>query len=224
MGVALLRADVLANPHHLWCVHEGALHTGGVATVEVEHVATSNQLVGSRSVEYDSGVHHRSHTEGDTRREVGLDGTGDNLRRRSLCGDNHVDAHGTGQLGDSADRQLYLLSGGHNQVTELVDYHHVVRHVVVSLQRIELARLERLVVFLYGTHTCHLQQVVPCVHQLTERVEGLDHLLRVRDNRFLLFLQFGEEVVLYRVVDTELHLLRVHHHYLQFRRVFLVEE
>lgn len=69
-------------------------HTHQFVAVEIEHITTTDELVGSRSVEDGLGVDGRSYLEGDTAREVRLDILGDDAGGRTAGGDDHVDAHG----------------------------------------------------------------------------------------------------------------------------------
>ena len=79
-----------------------------------------------------------------------------------------MDTYGTCQLGNTCDRQLYLLACRHNQVAKLVDNHYDVGHVLMSVFGIQLTFDELLVVLLDVSGLSHLQQVVTGVHLLTE--------------------------------------------------------
>ena len=72
-----LIADVFVDALNLRCIYEGTLYTHWLVAVQVEHVTTTYQLVGTGSVKDGLGVDGRCHLEGDTSREVGLDVTGD---------------------------------------------------------------------------------------------------------------------------------------------------
>ena len=165
---ALLRGDELIDALHLWRIHEGTLHADRFATVQIKHIASSYQLLGTWAVENGARVNHSTHAESNTTWEVGLDGTSDDVRGRTLSSNNHVNTYGTGLLGYTCDRQLDLFASGHNEVAELIDNHDDVRHKAVTVLRIELAVDEFLVVFLDVTGLSHLQQVVTGVHLLTQ--------------------------------------------------------
>ena len=87
-----------------------------------------------------------------------------------MCGDNHVDAYGTGLLGDTCHRSLDFFACSHNQVGKLVDYHHDVRHEVVAVFGIEFVIGEFLVVFHNIAHTGFAQQSIALVHQHAQGV------------------------------------------------------
>src|SRR2546430_2077592 len=74
--------------------HESALDAGRLARVHrlIQHVAAAQQLLGATGVENDAAVDLRADCERDTRRDVGLDEACDDVGRRSLCGDDQVDA------------------------------------------------------------------------------------------------------------------------------------
>ena len=60
--------------------------------------------------------------------------------------------HGTRQLGDTCDGQFHILTGCHNQVTELVDDDYNIRHELMSLFRIQPAINELFVIFFDIAH------------------------------------------------------------------------
>ena len=122
-----------------------------------------------------------------------------------------MDTYGTGQLGNTCDRQLDFLTSGHNQVAKLVDNNNDVWHKAVAVLRIELAVDEFLVVFLDVTHL------------LTQRVERANHLCDISDDGFCFVVRhFGQEMLLDARIDAEFYLLRVDEHNLQLGRVFLI--
>ena len=86
----------------------------------------------------------------------------------------------------------------------------------MSFLRIEVARDEFLVVFLYITSMSHFEQVVTRIHLFAERVESLFHLLHVGYNRFFFVGQFGKEMAFDIGIYIELNLFGVNKHKLQF--------
>ena len=167
-GIALLVGNELVDGHHFRRIDEGTLYADGLVALQEEHVAATDELVGSHAVENGLRVDALCHLEGDAGREVGLDGTRDDVRRRALGGDNHVDADGTRFLGNTGYRQLDFLAGGHDEVTVLVNDNDDVRHVFMSVLRIELTGNELLVIVLDVTLAgCH-QQLVAGIHLHTE--------------------------------------------------------
>ena len=64
------------------------------------------------------------HLEGDARRNVRLDEAGDHVDRRTLRGEDQVDAGRARLLREARDQLLDLLAGDHHQVGELVDHDH----------------------------------------------------------------------------------------------------
>ena len=169
-GIALLLGDELVDGGHLGRVDEGTLYADGVVALQEEHVAATNELVGTHAVENGLRVDALAHLEGDARREVGLDGTRNDVGRGALCGYDHVDADGTGLLGDACDGELYLLAGSHDEVAVLVDDDDDVWHIAVAVLWIQTAFDELLVVVLdVSLASCH-QQLVAGVHLDAERL------------------------------------------------------
>ena len=120
---------------HFRCINEGTLETHHIAAGGNQHVTLADELVGARGIEDGLGIHTRLHAEGDTRREVGLDAAGNDVHRRTLRGDDQVDADSAGQLGQTGKRLFHLAAGRHNQVAKLIDNHHNVWHVAVPERR-----------------------------------------------------------------------------------------
>ena len=87
----LVRTDVgTLNPFHL---------DSGI----VEHVALSDQFLGSGRIENDGRIYPGDHPEGDSGREVGLDQAGDHIGRRSLGREYHMDSCRPSLLGETDD-------------------------------------------------------------------------------------------------------------------------
>ena len=147
----------LRDFRHFRCIDKGTLHTHGIGTLQEQHITASDQLVSSRTVENSTRVYHGRYAESNTRREVRLDCTGNDICCRTLCSDNHVDTHRTRQLGNTGNRQFNLFTCRHYQVTELIDHHYYIRHEFMPLFRIQLAIDKLLIIFLDITHMCSFQ-------------------------------------------------------------------
>ena len=132
--------------------------------------------------------------------------------------------HGTCLLGDTCYRHLYVLAGGHDKVTELIDHNNYVGQVTVSLLGVELAVLEEVVVLNYGTYVGVLEQLITVVHLYAEGLEGVYYLGGVCYDCIGFIGHLGQEVLDYGGVDAELNHLGVNHDELELRRVFLVEQ
>ena len=104
--------------------------------------------------------------------------------------------HGTGQLGDAGNGELYLLAGSHDKVAKLVDDDHDVGHILVPLLGVELAVDELVVILAQVAHTGSLEQVVAGIHLHTERFESLHHLGDISDDGIFAVGELGQEVLL----------------------------
>src|SRR5690606_39288391 len=140
--------------------------------------------------------------ERQARGDVGLDDPGDDVYRRPLGGDDQVDAHGTGHLGDADDRLLDLPPGDHHQVVELVDYHHDIGEAVEALG-VELAGVQLLPVPDDVADLGVGEEVVAALHLRHRPLQGVGRLLGVGDDP-------GQEVR-HPVVLAELHAFGVDH-------------
>ena len=128
-----LFTDIFVDTFYLWCVDKGTLHTNGFLSALVEHIATSDELVGTCTVEDGLRVNGCCYLERDTSREVGFDITCDDAGGRTLGGDDHVDADSTSQLSNTCDRQFHLFACSHDEVAKLVDDDNDIRHVFMSI-------------------------------------------------------------------------------------------
>ncbi len=121
----LRRALRLEVAHHLLDFLVGAeraVHAADAAAARhVEHVALAEQLLGALLAQDGAAVDLRGDLEGDAGREVRLDGAGDDVDRRTLGGEDHVDAGGARHLREALHRAFDVLAGDHHQVGHLVD-------------------------------------------------------------------------------------------------------
>ena len=224
--IALLVSDKLIDSDDLWSIYESTLYTHRSSLIEDKHITTSDELVGTSAVEDCLGIDGRHYLERHTTREVGLDGTSDDIYGRTLCSDNHVDTDSTSLLGNTGYWQLYLLACCHDEVTILIDDDNDIWEITMAILRIELTFGELLVILLKFSYISQFQEVIAVVHLLTNRVERLDNLLHISDDWFVsvtLWWYLCQEVVLQRLIDREFHHLRVNKDELQLCRMFLVE-
>src|SRR3712207_5577436 len=223
-GISLLTSDVSGNLLHFRRIDKSTLHTHRIGSLQEKHIAFTYQPIGTGTVENGAGVHHGGYTESNTGGEIRLNGSCNDIRGRTLGGNNHVNTHRTGQLSDARNRKFHLLAGSHDQVAELIDYDNDVRHEFMSFFRIQAAIDELLVVFSDVTHMSHFQQVIPSIHFHTNRIQRLHHFGHIRNDRFSLIGQFGKEMILNHRIDAELYLLGVDQHKLQLGRMLLVKQ
>ena len=118
--------DGLALVH----VDEGAVHAHrqGPARLQVEHVAVAQQLLGAVHVQDGARIVLLDHPEGDPAGDVGLDHAGQHIDAGPLGGQDQVDAHRPGLLGQAGDRALDVVAQLQHEVGQLVDDGQVVGH------------------------------------------------------------------------------------------------
>ena len=166
----------------------------------------------------------RDDAEGNTGREVGLDGARDDVDRRTLRSDNQVDADGTSQLGDTGYRGFHLTACGHDEVGKLIDDQHNVGQETVTFSREQPARLELLVVFDDVSALGGFEEVVTLVHLYAQGIECAHHFLHIGDDGIFRIGELGQIMALDTVVKRQFHLLRVDHDKFQLRGVLAVEQ
>ncbi len=111
--------------HHLldlFVGYERPVHAADAsATGHIQHVALSKQLLGAHFTEDGAAVDFRGDLKRDAGRKVGLDGAGDDVDRRPLRGQNHMQAGGARHLRQALHRAFDILAGDHHQVGHFVD-------------------------------------------------------------------------------------------------------
>ena len=133
--------------------------------------------------------------------------------------------NGTGKLCYTRYRGLDFLSGSYDKVGKLVDYDNDIGHEVMSVFRVKPVVEELLVVFLDVAGTGFLQQIVAGVHHHAQSLERFHNFLDIGDNRFLfVFLVGSHEMVGYRGINAEFHLLWVYQNKLQSVGMLLVKQ
>ena len=90
-------------------------------TGAIQHIAASDQLFRTRHINDGARVHLRLDRKGDTRRDIRLDKTGDDVHRGTLGAQNQVDTGGASLLRQPADGGFHIGGRRHHQVSQLVD-------------------------------------------------------------------------------------------------------
>ena len=93
--ITLLIGYELVDALHLRCIDKCTLYANGFSAIQIEHITTTYQLLGTGTIQYSTRVDHGTHAESNTAGEVGLDGTRNDVCCWTLSGNDHVDAHGT---------------------------------------------------------------------------------------------------------------------------------
>src|SRR5690606_23275046 len=109
-------------------------------------------------------------------------------------------------------------------ICQFVDYQYDVWHEIMSLVRIKLPGNEFRIVLFQVSTTCILQEIVTVVHLDTERVERVDDLFGIRYDSLLRSGEFGEEVPLNLIEESQYYVLRIDQDKLQLRRVLFVNQ
>lgn len=176
---------------------------------EVEHITASEEVLRSDRVEYRTRVYLRCHGECDTRWDIRLYQSCDDIHTRSLCREYHMESYGTCFLSDAGDRLLdFFLVPAHHEICELVDDDDDDWHAIFwSYFRIilfEITDIER------------LQCAIATLHLCDRPLEGIEG--------FIWMIYDGCQEVRDTIIDTELHLLRIHHDHTELTRSIFIEE
>ena len=83
---------------------------------------------------------------------------------------------------------------------------------------------ETVIILLYIPHLRILKESITVLHLYTQRIKRSHHFLWVGDDGVLLIGKLGEVMAFKFSIQAELHLLRVDHHKLEFRRMFLIQK
>ena len=120
-----------------------------------QRIAGAQQLLAATAVQDGAAVDLGAHPVAEAARQVGLDHARHHVHAGALGGQDQVDAHGAGLLGDARDAVLHLAAGHHHEVGQLVDDH---QHVGQGLQQggtVRPARVGRAVREVHGAAGVH---------------------------------------------------------------------
>jgi hypothetical protein len=182
--------------------HEGTVHRSGAAVPGAMKSMSPwpSRLSAPLLVEDGARIHLGRDLESDAAGNVGLDEAGDDIHRRPLRGDDHVDAGRTRLLCEAGDQFLDLLADHHHHVGELVDDDDDVRHGLRELgagrpsavntrervrdgRRPSPARCDPAVVAADVAHAERRHQLVATLHFRHAPAQGVGGFLHVRDDR-----------------------------------------
>ena len=132
VSVPVRKADLVAGHEMMLPVADDVLHfliaqEGAVQTLQAtaagleQHVAAAQQVLGTGLVQDGARIMPRRDLERDAAGEVGLGQAGHHVHAGALGGQDHMDARGTGQLGQTHDAGLHLAGSRHHQVGQFVD-------------------------------------------------------------------------------------------------------
>ena len=178
----------------------------------------------ARAVDDCTAVLHLPHAECNAAWEVGFNQSGDGLGIGSLSGKNHVYANGSRFLSQAHKRRFNLFARLHDKVAELIDDEHNIRHITVSVVRVELMLHKACIIVLDVALAGFFKQAVAVFHLSHKRVERWHHLLGIGDYGTVFFRQLCQIVMLELRIEAEFNHLWVDKHKLQFGRMFLVEQ
>ena len=106
----------------LFIRHEGTMQAGNApAASHMQHITLTQQLFRALFAEDGAAVDLGGDLEGNPGREVGLDGTGDNIDGRSLCRHDQVNTGSTGHLGKPLNGSFHILARDQHQVGHFVN-------------------------------------------------------------------------------------------------------
>src|SRR6185437_2854071 len=122
-------------------------------------------------------IYLRNNPECYTCREVGFNGTCNNIYRWTLGCNNKVDTNGTCKLCQTSNGGFHFFACCHNKVGKLIYNKHDIRQILMSLFRVKPACGKFFVVLFYVAYLCIFKQVVTLVHFNTKRVECMNYAL-----------------------------------------------
>ncbi len=134
----------------------------------IEHIPHAQQRFCAPLVKDGTRVNLARYGEGDTRRNVGLDKTGNHVNRRTLGRQHQVNARRARFLRQTRNQFFHLLTDGHHQIGEFIHQHHDVRqffqhrmHGVHTVARFPVRIRDR------ASHACGLSDLLVVARQIT---------------------------------------------------------
>src|SRR5690606_11757994 len=154
--------------------------------------------------------------------EVCLYNTGNNVHGWALRRDNEVYADSTSQLREARNRSFYLLARRHHQIGKLIDNEDDIGQESVTFFRIKLSRHKFCIILLQITRTCILENFISVLHFNTKRVQCMNHLAGIRNDRLLRVREFGQIVPFKFAVQRHFDLFWVDKYKLELRWMALI--
>ena len=215
-GKFRLLADMFDHLLHFFGGDERVLQTHRLAGAgrQEQHVAVPDQLLRPVHVEDHLGVRAGGHLVGDPGGEVGLDQAGQNIHRWALSGDDQVNPHCTGHLGQAGNRLLHFPGSGQDQVGQLIDDHHDIRQPAHPFLLFP-ARFEFFNLAVIGNDIAHAQAgqgVVAFFHLIDHAAQHQHGILRVGNHNLIQF-RADRQVMFFQLgIKGQLELLGIDHH------------
>ena len=177
----------------------------------IEHVSLSQKRFCSHLVKNDLTVYTGCDGKSDTRRDVVLDSTGNDLRTRTLGCKHQMDTDSTCHRGKATDIVLYILSDRTHKIRVLIHY----KDDVWKLFGGKLLSLELVIESLYVPYIVAAYHLIAPVHLLCEPCKNLLNFLTVCDDR-------GEKMR-NPIVYLELDNLRIDHYQAYIPRALIIK-
>ena len=95
----------------------------GASGGQEKRVTLAKKLLPSATVQDRTGINLGVHAIAQSRRQVGLDDTRDDVHARALRGQYQMNAHGAGFLGDAGDAVFHLAARHHHQIRQFINDH-----------------------------------------------------------------------------------------------------
>ena len=93
-------------------------------TRHMQHIALTEQLFRALFAKDGAAINLGCDLEGNARREIRLDGAGDDIHRRPLCGHDHMDTRGARHLRQPLHGCFNVLAGHDHQIGHFINHHH----------------------------------------------------------------------------------------------------
>ena len=175
---------------------------------EVEHIATTEEILGSDLIEDGTRVDIGGDGEGNSRGDICLDKSRDNIDRGSLGRENEMESDGSSLLGNTSHCcfDLFLVPT-HHEVGEFIDDDDDHGHSIF--------RIDFRIVLLEITDAHRLQGTITPFHLGDSPLERIECFVWSIDD--------GCEEMRDAIIDPELDLFRIDHDHAELRRSILVE-
>ena len=172
IGLAALFQKI-DNSFDLLICHKCALQTGRLALSRriEQHIALSEQFLRAVHINNGTGIHSGRDGKSNSRRNICLDHTGDDIDRWSLRRNHQMNARCTRQLGQTTDRIFYFARRYHHQIGKLIHDNDDLWQFLRFLRIVEIAHAVFCKLLVTVGHLCH------------RPVEGAGRLFRVGHNR-----------------------------------------
>ena len=134
--ISLLIANKISYLIYFRGIYKSTLQSRKISIIANEHVSFSDQLFGAANIQNCAAINFATYFKRNARGKVCLNGAGNYIYRRPLCGNDQMNANSSRKLRQSCNWHLYFLSSSHNKIGKFINDQNNERKELVAFLRV----------------------------------------------------------------------------------------